>query len=79
MSKGSLEKTISNLQNLCEQLFLATLQQEINNALIKVETPLRDLSPTPVVNNLLALLRDLLSSANMSEGRENDMKKVRFV
>ncbi|XP_018574579.1 conserved oligomeric Golgi complex subunit 6 isoform X2 [Anoplophora glabripennis] len=78
VSKGSLEKTLLDLQNLCEQVFFTTLQQEVNNALIKVETPLRDLSPTPVVNNLLALLRDLLSTANMSEGRENDMKKGRL-
>lgn len=44
--------------------------------LVKVETPPRDLSPTPAVSQLLALLRDMLSTASMNEGREKDMSKV---
>lgn len=45
--------------------------------LVRVEAPPRDLSPTSAINNLLALLRDILSTASMSEGRDLDMIKVK--
>lgn len=44
--------------------------------LVRVEAPPRDLSPTYAVNHLLAILRDMLSTASMNEGREYDMNKV---
>ncbi|KAJ8937285.1 hypothetical protein NQ314_011965, partial [Rhamnusium bicolor] len=75
VKKGLFEQTLIELQNRCEQVFLVALQQQVNNMLIRVEAPPRDLSPTPAVNNLLAILRDMLSTASMSEGREVDMGK----
>lgn len=44
--------------------------------LVKVETPPRDLNPTSAITQLLSLLRDMLSTASMNEGREKDMGKV---
>ncbi|KAJ8912949.1 hypothetical protein NQ315_000004 [Exocentrus adspersus] len=76
LPRGSLENTLVNLQNMGEQVFFTTLQQEINNMFIKIESPVRDLVPTPAIHNLLALLRDMLSTANMNDGREIDMKKI---
>jgi hypothetical protein len=73
---GVLEATLVELQERSEQTFLTSLQQQVNNMLVRVEAPPRDLSPTPAINHLLAILRDMLSTASMSEGRESDMGKV---
>lgn len=73
---GLLATTLTELQDKSEETFILSLQQQVNNALIRVETPPRDLSPTPAINHLLSVLRDMLSTANMSEGRETDMLKV---
>lgn len=73
---GALETTLIELQNSSEKTFLSTLTRQIGNMLIRIEAPQRDLSPTPAITHILAILRDLLSTANMSEGRETDMMKV---
>ncbi|KAF5304114.1 hypothetical protein FQA39_LY01899 [Lamprigera yunnana] len=73
---GLLAVTLLELQEKSEQTFLLALQQQVSNALVRVETPPRDLSPTPAINHLLAVLRDMLSTASMSEGRESDMGKI---
>lgn len=71
-----METTLAEIQDKSEQTFLSSLQQQVNNMLVKVETPPRDLSPTPAITQLLAVLRDMLSTASMNEGREKDMGKV---
>lgn len=73
---GALEIVLNELQERSENVFLISLQQKVNNMLVRVEAPPRDLSPTSAVNHLLAILRDMLSTASMSEGREHDMAKV---
>lgn len=73
---GLLEETLCDLRDKSEQAFLLSLQQQVNNMLVRVEAPPRDLSPTSAVNHLLAILRDMLSTASMNEGRESDMSKV---
>lgn len=74
--RGLLESTLNELQEKSEQTFLSSLQQQVNNMLVRVEAPPRDLSPTPAITHLLAVLRDMLSTASMNEGREWDMGKV---
>lgn len=71
-----LDEVLKELQENSEKTFLNVLQSHVNNKLIRVEAPPRDLSPTPGITSLLALLKDMLSTANMSEGRESDMGKV---
>ncbi|EFA00369.1 conserved oligomeric Golgi complex subunit 6 [Tribolium castaneum] len=73
---GLLETTLVEVQERSEGAFLTTLQQQVNNILVRVEAPPRDLSPTPSINHLLAILRDTLSTASVSEGRESDMGKI---
>lgn len=73
---GLLETTLNEIQEKSEQTFLLALQQQVNNMLVRVETPPRDLSPTSAITHLLAILRDMLSTASMNEGRESDMGKV---
>lgn len=71
-----MDETLKNLQDNSEEKYLNCLQSQVNNKLIRLEAPPRDLSPTPGITSLLILLRDMLSTANMSEGREIDMGKV---
>ncbi|ENN78048.1 hypothetical protein YQE_05485, partial [Dendroctonus ponderosae] len=73
---GQLEDTLSELMLKSEQVFLDLLRQQINGLLVRVEAPPRDLSPTSAISHLLAVLRDMLSTASMSEGRETDMVKI---
>lgn len=73
---GALEVTLTELQNFSEETFMTTLNQQIGNMLIRIEAPQRDLCPTPAITHILAILRDLLSTANMSEGRETDMMRI---
>lgn len=75
---GLLETTLTEIQDKSEQTFFVSLQQQVNTMLVKVETPPRDLTPTPAITQLLAVLRDMLSTASMNEGREKDMGKVRL-
>lgn len=74
--RGLLETTLLDLQEKSEQTFYMSLNNQISNMLVRVESPPRDLSPTSAINNLLGLLRDILSTASMSEGRDFDMIKV---
>ncbi|XP_072394400.1 conserved oligomeric Golgi complex subunit 6 [Diabrotica undecimpunctata] len=76
VNKGVVQETLTGLQDHSEKCFLATLQKQVDSKLVRVEAPPRDLSPTTAITNLLALLRDILSTANMSEGRETDMVKI---
>ncbi|XP_060529088.1 conserved oligomeric Golgi complex subunit 6 [Cylas formicarius] len=76
VNEGLLEETLDELQRNSENVFLTALQQQVNGVLVKVEAPPRDLSPTSAVTHLLAILRDMLSTANMSEGRGVDMVKI---
>ncbi|KAG5883934.1 hypothetical protein JTB14_003756 [Gonioctena quinquepunctata] len=76
VNKGLVEDTLIDLQEKCEKAFFSTLQQMVDKKLVRVEAPPRDLSPTLAITNLLATLRDMLSTSNMSEGREEDMVKI---
>lgn len=73
---GLLEITMIELKEKSEQAFLIALQHQVTSALVRVETPPRDLGPTSAITNLLSILRDMLSTASMSEGRETDMEKI---
>ncbi|XP_050303106.1 conserved oligomeric Golgi complex subunit 6 [Anthonomus grandis grandis] len=76
VNQGQLEETLSDLLLKSEKSFLDSLKQQINSLLVRVESPPRDLSPTTAITHLLNILRDMLSTASMSEGREIDMVKI---
>ncbi|XP_066140441.1 conserved oligomeric Golgi complex subunit 6 isoform X1 [Euwallacea fornicatus] len=73
---GQLEETLTKLLEKSEQVFIDSLKLQINSLLVRVEAPPRDLGPTTAVTHLLTILRDMLSTASMSEGREIDMTKI---
>lgn len=65
------------LQEKSEYAFFKALESQVSNMLVRVEAPPKDLTPTSSINSLLLILRDMLSTASMSEGRESDMVKAR--
>ncbi|XP_022916394.1 conserved oligomeric Golgi complex subunit 6 [Onthophagus taurus] len=75
---GPLNSTLQELQENVEHAFIKTLEGQVSNMLVRVEAPPKDLTPTSSINNLLSLLRDMLSTASMSEGREQDMVKIAY-
>lgn len=75
-SSGELGATLDALELRGESAFLGKLESRVSGRLAKVETPGRDLAPTAALHGLLAHLRDLLSSASMTEARESDMNKI---
>lgn len=70
--------TLGELQEKSEEMFLITLNDQVSKSLIHLEAPPRDLSPTPCINNLLHLLRDILSTASIAENRDKDVNKVMY-
>ncbi|KRT86877.1 hypothetical protein AMK59_911 [Oryctes borbonicus] len=73
---GLLGATLKELQEKSEHAFLKALEAQVSNMLVRVEAPPKDLTPTSSINGLLSMLRDMLSTASMSEGRESDMVKI---
>lgn len=76
VKNGSLAELLPQTEIKAEAAFLNCLKTQVGSMLVRVEAPPRNLSPTTSINNLLALMRDILSTASMSEGRESDMIKV---
>lgn len=70
--------TLCDLEEESENAFLSVLQEQVNTALSRVEAPPRDLSPTPAINHLLLLLREILSTTSINEGREKIWNKVKY-
>lgn len=73
---GTLEITLCELEEQSENAFLCSLQGQVNNALSRIEAPPRDLSPTPAINHLLLLLREILTTTSINEGRDKIWNKV---
>lgn len=74
---SSLAITLTELYSNSEKAFLSTLQVQVKQQLLeRVEAPPADLSPSPGISLLLALLRDIVSIASVAEGRQDDITKV---
>lgn len=71
-----MEETLSLMLEKSEQVFISSLRQQIDGLLVRVEAPPRDLSPTSAISHLLAVLRDMLSTASMSEGLKFLLKQL---
>lgn len=72
-----LDLTLCELEEKSEKIFLGTLHDQVTSALTNVEAPPRDLSPTTSINQMLLLLREILSTTSISEGRDKNVNKVR--
>lgn len=74
---SSLEATLTELQGNSEKAFLSTLQSQVKQQLLeRVDAPPADLSPSPGIPPLLALLREIISIASVADGRQDEINKV---
>uniref|UniRef100_A0A8D8RQM6 Conserved oligomeric Golgi complex subunit 6 n=1 Tax=Cacopsylla melanoneura TaxID=428564 RepID=A0A8D8RQM6_9HEMI len=77
---SSLDKTLSELVETSEGVFVNTLQRLVRVKILeKVEAPGPDLVPSPGVHHLLNLLREMLSSAQQCEDetdRASDTNRI---
>lgn len=77
MPDSCLAATLTELDSNSEKAFLSTLQAQVRQQLLeRVEAPPTDLSPSPGIPHLLSLLREIISVASVTEGREKDINKV---
>nr|CAD7568801.1 unnamed protein product [Timema californicum] len=72
-----LESTLIDLEKLCYQTFLLTLESQVKRELSEnAEAPPSDLSPSPQVSQLINLLKEVLAVATMNQGRQHDIVQV---
>ncbi|XP_047114624.1 conserved oligomeric Golgi complex subunit 6 [Schistocerca piceifrons] len=79
VQKCTLEGTLKELQEQSQQVFLRTLQNNIQSHVREgVESPPSDLTPSPGVKQILGLLKEVLSVASVTETeeRQQDMAKI---
>lgn len=78
--KGQLETCLMEVQQVSETFYLNSLTQQVRDILSQ-QHDLRqaDLAPPPSVRRLLTMLKELLSVANMVEGRQDITKIVSCV
>lgn len=80
---GQLEQCLVELQNMSETVFLNLLSMQVKDVLMASSSQMHqtkqqtsDLIPPPSVSKLLNMLKELLSVANMVEGRQTDIVKI---
>lgn len=77
VKEGQLELCLREVQNLSETFYLNSLAQQVREILGKHnDLQQADLAPPASVRKLLIMLKELLSVANMVEGRAQDIAKI---
>lgn len=77
VGKGQLESCLTEVQQVSETFYLNSLTQQVRDILGKrYDLQQSDLAPPPSVRKLLAILKELLSVANIVEGRQQDITKI---
>jgi conserved oligomeric Golgi complex subunit 6 len=77
VKEGQLEQCLKEVQTLSETFYLNSLSSQVREILGKHnELQQGDLAPPPSVRKLLTMLKELLSVANMVEGRAQDIAKI---
>lgn len=74
---GQLEQLLMDIQQVSEQFYMNSLTQRVRDILNEPHDLQRaDLAPPASVRRLLSMLKELLSVANMVEGRQQDIVKI---
>lgn len=74
---GQLEQFLMDVQQVSETFYLNSLTQQVRDILSHHhDLQQADLAPPPSVRKLLTMLKELLSVANMVEGRQQDIIKI---
>lgn len=77
VKEGQLEQCLMEVQNMSETYYLNSLTQQVRDVLAHHnDLQQADLSPPASVKKLLTMLKELLSVANMVEGRQQDIQKI---
>lgn len=74
---GQLEQCLIEVQQVSETFYLNSLTQQVRDILGHHNNlQPADLAPPPSVRKLLTMLKELMSVANMVEGRQQDITKI---
>lgn len=77
VGKGQLETCLTEVQQVSENFYLNSLTSQVRDILGKRhDLQQSDLAPPPSVRKLLTILKELLSVANIVEGRQQDITKI---
>lgn len=75
--RGQLEQCLMEVQQVSETFYLNSLMQQVRDILgHHHDLQQADLAPPASVRRLLTMLKELLSVANMVEGRQQDITKI---
>lgn len=71
-----LVETLNDMYTQYHHTFLSTLELNVSQLLDRIQGPNQDLSPSIGVNQLLSLLRDVLSGGHITDAQPSDMANV---
>nr|CAG4650862.1 EOG090X03SX [Simocephalus serrulatus] len=73
---SALIETLNDIFDQCHHTFLTSLESHVNRLLERIQPPSQDLSPSVGVNQLLNLLRDVLSGGHIVDAQPSDVADV---
>lgn len=68
--------TLNDIYDQCHHTFLTSLESHVSRLLERIQPPSQDLSPSAGVNQLLNLLRDVLSGGHIVDAKAADVAEV---
>lgn len=77
MPNSALIETLNDVFDQCHHTFLTSLESHVNRLLERIQPPSQDLSPSAGVNQLLNLLRDVLSGGHIVDAQPSDVADVK--
>ncbi len=78
MPNSALIDTLNDVFDQCHHTFLTSLESHVNRLLERIQPPTSDLSPSVGVNQLLNLLRDVLSGGHIVDAQPSDVADVQL-
>ncbi|XP_032790480.1 conserved oligomeric Golgi complex subunit 6 [Daphnia magna] len=73
---SALIETLNDIFDQCHHTFLTSLESHVQRLLERIQPPSQDLSPSLGVNQLLNLLRDVLSGGHIVDAKPSDVSDV---
>ena len=75
---SALIETLNDIFDQCHHTFLTSLESHVHRILERIQPPSQDLSPSLGVNQLLNLLRDVLSGGHIVDAQASDVADVQI-
>lgn len=73
---SALIETLTDVYDQCHHTFLTSLETQVGRLLERIQPPNQDLSPSSGVNQVLNLLRDVLSGGHIVDAQPADVADV---